>query len=242
MRDRGAPSPVDADVRAAIAASSLRRLDAAAIDRLAAGATRRDLAAGVLLRREGERGPHLELVVRGFVRILVGAPDGRTLTIRYVRPGGLLGAVSVFRDDYRIPGSLQAIQESDLLILRPEIARAECERDLAVARAFLDELSERVVAFVEEIPHGAFASVRQRVARHLLDLASERQHDATLRASISQQQLADAVGSVREVIVRVLRDLRAEGWIRTTSRGIEVLEPQALWAEASDRPEWNPGS
>ena len=64
-----------------------------------------------------------------------------------------------------------------------------------------------------------------------------------LRASISQQQLADAVGSVREVIVRVLRDLRAEGWIRTTSRGIEVLEPQALvgGGQRTDR-SWNPGS
>ena len=124
MRDRGAPPPVDAAVRAAIAASSPCAGSTPRLDRLAAGATRRDLAAGMLLRREGERGPHLELVVRGFVRILVGAPDGRTLTIRYVRPGGLLGAVSVFRDDYRIPGSLQAIQATDLLILRPDVARA----------------------------------------------------------------------------------------------------------------------
>lgn len=93
-----------------------------------------------------------------------------------------------------------------------------------------------------EIPRGAFAPVRQRVARHLLDLASERQHGATLFAPISQQQLADAVGSVREVVVRALRDLRTEGSIRTTTRGIAVIDPPALWAEASGVPGRNPGS
>jgi CRP/FNR family cyclic AMP-dependent transcriptional regulator len=185
MRERGAPPSIDAGVRGAIAASSLRRLDGRAIDRLLAGATRRRLDAGIVLRREGEPGPHLELVVDGFIRILVGAPDGRTLTIRYVRPGGLLGAVSVFRDDYRLPGSLQAIQTTELLVLRPDVARVECARDLDVAAAFLDEMSQRVVDFVTEIPRGAFAPVRQRVARHLLDLASERQHGAVLFAPIS---------------------------------------------------------
>ena len=116
MRERGAPSAIDADVREAIEASSLRRLTAEAIDRLPVrGDAPSTSRSGRSCAAKASRGPHLELVVHGFVRILVGAPDGRTLTIRYVRPGGLLGAVSVFRDDYRLPGSLQAIQATDLL-------------------------------------------------------------------------------------------------------------------------------
>ena len=77
--------------------------------------------------------------------------------------------------------------------------RRAAERDVRVARALLDELSERVLSFVVEIP-SAFATVRQRVARHLLDLASERQRGSELVASIGQQDLADAVGTVREVV------------------------------------------
>lgn len=143
MRERGAPPPLDDEVREAIAVSSLRHLDRDVVDRLLAGSTRRRLDAGVVLRREGEPGPHLELVVAGFVRILVGAPDGRTLTIRYVRPGGILGAVSLYRIDYRLPGSLQAIQATDLLVIRPDVARSMCGQDLDVAAAFLDEMSQR---------------------------------------------------------------------------------------------------
>jgi CRP/FNR family transcriptional regulator len=231
MADPGTRSSVDDDLRAAIARSTLRHLDEDDLDRLLAKAGRRWVPAGTLLRRTGDAGPHLELVVRGFVRIFVAAPDGRTLTIRYVRPGDLMGAVSVFRSRYAMPGSLQAVVDTELLAIRPETARQLAADDPIIAAAFLDELSERIVQFVAEIPRTAFATVRQRVARHLLDLASERQHDATLYAPISQQQLAEAVGSVREVVVRALRELRGDGRIRTGHGGVEILEPEALWAE-----------
>ena len=61
------------------------------------------------------------------------------------------------------------------------------------------------MSFIAEIPGSAFATVRQRVARHLLDLASATQLGSRLKVTISQQELADSVGSVREVVVRVLR-------------------------------------
>ena len=97
-----------------------------------------------------------------------------------------------------------------------------------MARAIIDELSERVVKFVAEIPGSAFSTVRQRVARHLLDLASEQRNGGRLVARVSQQELADAVGSVREVVFRVLRELRSEGVIRTSREGIELLLPERL--------------
>ena len=88
------------------------------------------------------------------------------------------------------------------------------------------------MAFIAEIPGGAFASVRQRVARHLLDLASESQDGGALLVPIGQQGLADAVGTVREVVVRTLRELREAGVLRTGRRGIVVLDPERLAREA----------
>jgi CRP/FNR family cyclic AMP-dependent transcriptional regulator len=106
------------------------------------------------------------------------------------------------------------------------------ERDAGVARALLAELSERVLSFIAEIPGSAFATVRQRVARHLLDLASEDQSGPDLVAAIGQQELADAVGTVREVVVRALRELRQAGVLETRREGILVLDPERLLSEA----------
>jgi CRP/FNR family transcriptional regulator len=48
---------------------------------------------------------------------------------------------------------------------------------------------------------------------------------------VSQQELADATGSVREVVARALRDLRAAGIVATTADSVVILDPARLYAE-----------
>jgi CRP/FNR family cyclic AMP-dependent transcriptional regulator len=218
----------DSAVAVALSQSHFRDLPADVIAALLDGATRTHAPAGSIVREFGEPGPYLELVVDGFLRVLVRAPDGRSLTVRYLRHGELSGVVSLFTPDYSLAATVQALVDSELISLRADIVIGLAERDLRVARALIEELSERVVNFVAEIPGSAFSTVRQRVARHLLDLASEQRQGGRLVARVSQQALADAVGSVREVIVRVLHDLRSEGVIQTSRDGIEVLIPERL--------------
>jgi CRP/FNR family cyclic AMP-dependent transcriptional regulator len=227
---------LDGGVREALARSHFRSLPDDIAAELVDGARRIGVPAGSTVRAAGEAGPHLELLVGGFVRIFMTAPDGRSLTIRYFRRGALTGVASLFTPRFSMPGSIQALVDSELLALRPGVVIGLAERDVRVARALIAELSERVVSFVSEIPGSAFSTVRQRVARHLLDLASELQHDSQLVAKVSQQALADAVGSVREVVVRVLRDLREEGVIRTSRAGIVILAPERLATELFTAP------
>jgi CRP/FNR family cyclic AMP-dependent transcriptional regulator len=199
-----------------------------------------------VLHRQGDSSPHVEVVVSGLVRAYVTAADGRTMTVRYCRPGALIGVVSLFASPFSLPATLQAVTDTDLLALRASLVRTAADRDARVARALLDELSERVLSFIAEIP-SAFATVRQRVARHLLDLASESQRGSELRVAIGQQELADSVGTAREVVVRALRELRTEGLLRTGRDGIVLLDAERLAAEAYAGPAgatvtggWNP--
>ena len=204
-------------MRAAVERSHLHALPPDVLDGLLAGAVRAKTPAGSVTHREGEPAPHLELVVAGVVRAFVAAPDGRTLTVRYCRPGALLR-------------------------MSPPVARQAVARDTRVSAAFLRELSERVMSFIDEIPGSAFATVRQRVARHLLELAAQREPGrdggAEIVVTVSQHELADAAGTVREVVVRVLRELRQEGVLRTERDRIVILDPARL----VPRHEWNPGS
>ena len=56
-------------------------------------------------------------------------------------------------------------------------------------------------------------------------------------ARVKQQELADAVGTSREVVARVLRELRLEGLVATGSDSIHVLDPTGLQAQR-----WSGGS
>lgn len=219
----------DPEVRAALAVSPFGGLAPASLGSLLAGSHRLSIRPGGFVRREAQAGSHLELVTGGLVRGSLHGPDGRTLTIRYARAGALLGTVSLFDPGYTMPGSTRALLPTSLLQLRPEVVLAAVDRDPAVARALLGDLAERVREYLGELHQRAFASVRQRVARHLLDLASDEQRTGEgLVVAITQQDLADAVGSVREVVERVLHDLRREGAVATRRGRIIILEPYRL--------------
>lgn len=100
--------------------------------------------------------------------------------------------------------------------------------------AIAEELTRRLYDRLQQTAINAFGSVKQRVAAHLLDLASTQQRPGDrLTARVSQQELADAVGSVREVIARVLRDLRVAGIVATSTDRVLVLDPARLHAESS---------
>jgi len=230
---------VDPDVQAAIRASHFRDLPSEVLDELVGGAVRSKIAAGSVAHRALEGDEYLELVITGVIRVFVTAPDGRTMTIRYCRPGELLGAMSLFSDEFTEPATKQALVDAQLLKMSPPKVRDLAQRDLRVASALLVELSERARNFVNEIPGTAFATVRQRVARQLLDLASTREEDADpneeLAVRITQHDLAAAVGTVREVVVRALRQLRDAGAVRTERDRIVLVDPALLTEEVK----WN---
>ena len=74
--------------------------------------------------------------------------------------------------------------------------------------------------------------------RHLLDLAtSQPEAGRTLIALVNQQDLANSVGSVREVVARIHAELRAEGLVRTSPGRVEILDPirmsQELWSRSA---------
>lgn len=233
---------MDADVRAAIAASHLRDVPEGLLARLVDGAVVVAAPAGTSTHRQGDVTPHFELVVTGVVRVAVAAPDGRTMTIRYCQPGALLGALTLFLPGFTMPATTQAVVDTSLLRMDPAVV-IDLVDHRAVAEALLVELSQRAHDFLREVPGNAFATVRQRVARHLLDLATDRptdldptdHRDTELVVHTTQEELAEAVGSVREVVVRILRELRDDGLVATGRGEILLLDPAGMAAEE----EWN---
>jgi CRP/FNR family cyclic AMP-dependent transcriptional regulator len=233
-----APEPEDVvnvndEATAALRGSNLRGLSRQSMEELLAVARTMHARGGDVLHWTGDPRPHLELLVSGLVRVFVLAPDGRTLTVRYVRPGGLMGALSLYAPEYALPATTQAVVESRVLAFPAAAVTQAAATDPEVAHALLIELSERVKTFVDEIAWGAFASVRQRVARRLLDLAAEDIQGPEVVARISQAQLAAECGTVRSVVVRELQKLRAQGLVATRRDMIAVLDPAGLLAESS---------
>ena len=221
---------VDREVDDALARSFLAKLPTELTGRLRAEGERADFPAGTTVYRAGSA-PQAALVVRGLIRVYLSSPGGRQVTVRYARPGDVLGIAVLVGGPASV--GVQTVEPSSVFRISARTLTAAARRDPQVSWAIAEELNRRLYAVLEQTAVNAFGSVRQRVAAHLLDLASDRQRPrGRLVAHVSQQELADAAGSVREVVARALRDLRAAGIVATAADSVVILDPARLYAES----------
>ncbi|HEX7172133.1 MAG TPA: Crp/Fnr family transcriptional regulator [Candidatus Limnocylindria bacterium] len=222
-REHGSDERIDR----AIGSSFLASLPDAAAEQLVADAALIDVPAGGIVYRD-EDAPRSGIVVAGLVRVYLSSAEGRQLTVRYARPGGALGLPTAIRGPVRV--GAQAVTDSALLMFSATRLASIAAEDVRVAWPLAQEVTGLLYGVLDAYADTAFGSVRQRLARHLLDLATASQRDARLVAEVSQQALADAVGTAREVVARTLHDFRSARLIQTGRRGIVLLDP--------DRIEW----
>jgi len=219
----------DHETRRVLAQSFLGDLPREVLDAVLANGDRADYPPGSTIYREGDP-PRTLLVLRGLLRVYMSSPEGRQVTVRYARPADVLGVAVLVGGPADV--SVQTLEEVSVFRLDARQLRAAAQRDARVSWALAEELNRRLYESLQQTAVNAFGSVRQRVATHLLDLASRQQQPrGTLVASVKQQELADAIGSSREVVARVLRDLRLEGLVATGPDSIHVLDPTGLQAE-----------
>jgi CRP/FNR family transcriptional regulator, cyclic AMP receptor protein len=222
----------DQDVEEALVRSFLGRLPPEVVARLRSEGERADYPAGTTIYRAGAD-PRTMLVVRGLIRVYMTSPEGRQVTVRYARANDVLGIAVLVGGPANV--SVQALAESSLFRISSRTLTAAARRDARVAWAMAEELNRRLYETLQQTAVNAFGSVRQRVAVHLLDLASAQLHPrGRMVARVSQQELADAVGSVREVVARVLRDLRVAGVVATSSDSVLILDAARLHSESWD--------
>jgi CRP/FNR family transcriptional regulator, cyclic AMP receptor protein len=176
-----------------------------------------------------QRTPRVGMVLRGTARSFLTASDGRQLTVRYARRGALVGKFWDLSGDHA-PLGTQAVTDCTVLEFDVDAFSRCAATQVSMASAIADALARRLEDIYATVGDSAFGSIRQRIIRHLLALAQPASRDTEATVQVSQQQVADAIGSSREVVSRQLAELRSEGLIRTGPRVIELLAVDRLAA------------
>jgi CRP-like cAMP-binding protein len=199
-------------------------------ERMLANSTQIRYAAGTIAFQAGDP-DRADILEQGFARIYLTASDGRQTTIRYVHPGQLMGALLVMGAVF--DGSVQMIVDSTVIHLDLPTVRRRVDADPAVGSAIAADLAQRYSHCVRTIALHAFGSVVQRVAFDLLDRACRTQLSAGhLEAAVSQQEIADGIGSARPVVAKGLTAIRARHLVDTAQRRVRIIDPAGLEALA----------
>ena len=195
--------------------------------RLAARGRQFELDSGDLLFTAGDPCKGLFVVVEGRTRAVRHGMDGREQIIHEDSPGSTFPEVAVF-DDGPCPSSVFAVEDTVLLFIPKEEVKAFFLRHPEVALTALRVLSTRLrraTGMVEEL---ALRGVSQRLAEYLLTRAAEGPSEKLLRLKHTNQEIADLIGSVREVVSRSFARLQREGWIEKRGRVVEVIDRRGL--------------
>jgi len=215
--------------KALLAVSYFSGLDRPTLQSVVQTAVRRDLDAGQVVFVEGETCAGLCLVQDGWLKIVKLSPDGREQILRVVGPGEVCNEISVF-SGHPSPATGIALEEATVWIIEPETILRLLDQVPGLARAVARSLAERAVHLLRLVEDLSLRTVEARLARLLLEQATagtlHRHHWAT------QTEMAARLGTVPDVLSRVLRKLAGEGLVRVSRHQIQILDCQGLRVKA----------
>ena len=191
------------------------------VERILERADRRAFAAGEVILREGEYVKAIPVVIKGLVKVFTRYED-RELLLYYITPHESC-IMSFSSGLHREPSQVfaQTEEDSELWLLPVRELSGWMADHPEFSTMFLLQYRKRYSELLETIHHVLFDKLDVRLYEHLkrkTNLAGQ------MRLTISHQQLADELGTVREVISRTVKKLESEGLVRQSGQSIEMLK------------------
>ncbi len=181
---------------------------------------RRVLAGGALFDA-GQPCRGFPLVLEGSVRVAKSSESGREILLYRVEPGQaciLSGGCLLGHSDY----SARGVAEEDVTVflIRPELFQALMIESEPFRRFVFGMYGERLAEVMELVDEVAFRRLDRRLAQLLVRRGPV--------IETTHQKLADELGSVREIVSRLLRGFESRGWVTLERERVTVRDPSAL--------------
>jgi CRP/FNR family transcriptional regulator len=214
-------SPLAAQLAAAF--PTLATAPAATLERIARTSLHRKVPAGTVMFSERSPCGGFPLVLSGSIRVLQRYPNGRELQLYRVKPGEsclMSGTCLLGNAEYDAAGIAES--EVDLLIVPAAEFHALVDEDPTFRRHVFALFSERLSALMQVVEAIASQKLDQRLAALLVNRSPDGEINAT------HQALADELGSVREIVSRLLRNFEDRGWVDLGRERIRIVDRAAL--------------
>lgn len=189
---------------------------------ISAHAVTRSFARNTVVVSEGERSDSLYIILSGRVKFYVSDEEGREIVLSEAGLGEYFGEISL--DEGPRSTSVMTLEPTCLSIVPREDFREFLGKSPEFAFNLISKLIHRVRVLTDNVKSLALMDVYGRVARLLLELASERDGVLAIEDKPTQQDLANRVGASREMIGKILKNLDAGGYIRVEARRIVIAK------------------
>lgn len=192
--------------------------------RIETAAQIRQFDKGQLIIREGDKGDAMFLLLNGRVKVYVSDNHGKEFILAVLDSGEYVGELALI-DDERRTATVETEEDSTFLVLRKEDFLQLLHQSPAIQLKLLTHLVGRVRNLTESVKNLALRDVYSRVRLFLEGEAVTNGDGLTLiEEPLTQQAIADRVGSSREMIARILKELVFGAYVRIDNKRLILLQ------------------
>lgn len=196
---------------------------------LAQAAVRKECARSSIALIRGQAVSGAYIVLSGRLRVFTLAPNGTEATLYFIDPGETcVLALNCLFNDLLYPAWVQAEEAAVISLISGAAYRKLFEREAVIQNLTVHALSTLVFRLMSELEQIHSSHHKERLANFILLHASS---GGILQ--MTQQQLANHLGTTREVVARLLGEFVEKGAVRTRRGGLAILDVAALRLLAS---------
>jgi CRP/FNR family cyclic AMP-dependent transcriptional regulator len=187
------------------------RLPIPLIGALAEHGNTRPFRANTILITEGDAGDSLYIVLTGRLRAFASSEDGRDVILGEYGPGEYVGELSL--DGATRSASVKTLEPTTCCVVQAAQLPAFLADHPEFALHLTQKLTRMVRRLTEQVKSLALQDVYGRMVRLMMELSDVVGEERVVREKLTQQDIADRVGSSREMVNRVMKELTTGGYV-----------------------------
>jgi len=169
---------------------------------------------------EGDETDSLYVILSGRVKVFLSDEAGKEIVLGTQGPGEYFGEMVL--DGGPRSASVMTLESSRFAVVPKQKFREFLRTHPDFSVHLIEKLIRRTRALTDSVKSLALMDVYGRVARLLLELATEEEGKLVINEKLTQQDIANRVGASREMISRIFKDLSSGGYITVDSRRITI--------------------
>jgi len=178
--------------------------------------------------QEGDRSDSLYVILSGRVKVYLADEDGKELLLNTQGPGEYFGEIIL--DEGVRSASVMTLEPCKFSVVTRDQFNTFLAQNPDGALLLIRSLIHRIRELTKTVGNLGLLDVYGRVAKLLLDLATEQDGKLVIAEPLTQQDMASRVGCSREMISRILKDLRAGGYVKMDGESMVIAKkPPKNW-------------
>jgi CRP/FNR family cyclic AMP-dependent transcriptional regulator len=193
------------------AISLFAKLDADDIASIEAHTNVKRCRRNTVIIERGDESSALYFITSGQVRIYLTGEDGKEITLNELGPGDYFGELALIGETQRT-ASAMTLSDCELRMLNKAEFKNCLEQHPRIAFNLIRHLSFEVKRLSDDLADMALLDVYGRVVKILTD-AAQQENGQLITPKLTQQAIADRVGCSREMVNRILKELKLGGYL-----------------------------